>query len=305
MTGAVMDTLMQPTRRRAGAVIGLAGALCAVHVVALGAQCTPPANSNEARLLAFYEAPIVFSTADAPMRMAPGSVALTAELTGVPAPAANAQQTNFCYAAKQDATHLSPLLPRLRITVGLPLSFAVEGAYLPPVTVDRAQPNLGSLALSYTRSLLAPVDHESGVSLTMQLRAHATMGSVKGPITCPSSALQTTNEAAPCWGTIPSDDAFYATSEGGEGTLAITAPGGRVTAFAGAGYTALAPHFRVGFTDEDDVTDRTLVEVDLQRGAVFGGVDVQIIRALDAGAEVYSVPADVTTWRVTARYRLW
>jgi hypothetical protein len=198
-----------------------------LHAAALGAQCTPPANSNEARLLAFYEAPIVFSTADAPMRLAPGSVALTGELTGVPAAPKNVQETNFCYAAKQDATNLSPLLPRLRIAVGLPLGFAVEGAYLPPVTVDRAQPNLGSLALSYTRSLLAPVAEASGVGLVMQLRAHATMGSVKGPITCPSSALQTSNEGQPCFGTVPSDDAFFATSEGGEGTLAITAPASR------------------------------------------------------------------------------
>jgi hypothetical protein len=299
------NTSIPSARRHAGAGIGLAGALCALHAVALGAQCTPPANSNEARLLAFYEAPIVFSTADAPMRLAPGSVALTGELTGVPAAPKNVQETNFCYAAKQDATNLSPLLPRLRIAVGLPLGFAIEGAYLPPVTVDRAQPNLGSLALSYTRSLLAPVTQASGIGLVMQLRAHATMGSVKGPITCPSSALQTSNEGQPCFGTVPSDDAFFATSEGGEGTLAITAPGGRFTAFAGAGYTFLSPHFRVDFTDENDVTDRTLVEVDLQRGAVFGGVDVQILRALDAGAEVYSVPADVTTWRLTARYRLW
>jgi hypothetical protein len=285
------------------AMAGLVAALCTGYVVAAGAQCVPPANSNEAKLLAFYEAPIVFSTADAPQRLAPGSVALTGELTGVPSPAANTQRTNFCYPAKQDATHLSPLLPRLRITVGLPLGFAIEGAYLPPVTVDEAQPNLGSLALTYTRSLIAPADHQ--FSLMMQLRAHATMGSVKGPITCPRAALQTSNEGEPCFGTNPSDDAFYATSEGGEGTLAVTAPGGRVTAFAGAGYTSLEPHFRVDFTDKNDVTDRTLVEVDLQRGAVFGGVDVQIIRALDAGAEVYSVPADVTTWRVTARYRLW
>lgn len=305
MTSHVVGT----KRRPPGAAIGLAGALCALsgvlNAVSLGAQCTPPANSNEARLLAFYEAPIVFSTADAPMRLAPGSVALTGELTGVPAPAANAQETNFCYQATHDATHLSPLLPRLRLTVGLPLGFAIEGAYLPPVTVDRAQPNLGSLALSYTRNLVSPAGNATGIGLVLQLRAHATMGSVKGPITCPGSALQTSNEANPCFGTTPSNDAFYATSEGGEGTLGITAPGGRVSAFAGAGYTSLSPHFRVGFTDGNGVTDRTLVEVNLQRGAVFGGVDVQIIRALDAGAEVYSVPSDLTTWRLTARYRLW
>lgn len=291
--------------RSTRAAIGLAGALCALHAVPSGAQCIVPANSNEAKLLAFYEAPIVFATADAPMRLPLGGVALTGELVGVPAPSATAQQTNFCYAATKDATHLSPLLPRLRLAVGLPFGFAIEGSYLPPVTVDHAQPNLGSLALSYTRSLLAPPENVSGIALTLQLRAHATMGSVKGPITCPRSALQLTDQNAPCFGSMPSNDAFYPTSEGGEGTLGITAPGGRVSAFAGTGYTVMSPHFRVGFTDEMGITDRTLVEVDLQRVAVFGGIDVRILRALDAAAEVYSVPADLTTWRLTARYRLW
>jgi hypothetical protein len=284
------------------AATGLAAVMWATSAAA---QCIPPANSNEAKLLAFYEAPIVFGTADAPMRLPLGRIALTGELVGVPAPSSSAQQVNFCYPATRDATHLSPLLPRLRLAVGLPFGFAIEGSYLPPVTVDQAQPNLGSLALSYTRSLVAPPANVSGVAVLLQLRAHATMGSVKGPITCPASALQLTNEGAPCFGSTPSKDTFYPTSEGGEGTVGVTAPGGRVTVFGGAGYTFLSPHFRVGFTDEHDVTDRTLVEIDLQRAAVFGGVDVRILRALDAGAEVYSVPADLTTWRLTARYRLW
>jgi hypothetical protein len=291
--------------RPAGAIFGLTAALCAASAASAAAQCVPPANSNEAKLLAFYEAPIVFGTADAPMRLSGGSVTLTGELVGVPAPSSKAQQVNFCYPATRDATHLSPLFPRLRLAVGLPFGFAIEGSYLPPVTVDRAQPNLGSLALSYTRPLVAPPANVSGVAVLLQLRAHATMGSVKGPITCPASALQLTDEGAPCFGSTPSKDTFYPTSEGGEATLGVTAPGGRVTVFAGGGYTFLSPHFRVGFTDAHGVTDRTLVEIDLQRAAVFGGVDVRILRALDAAAEVYSVPADLTTWRLTARYRLW
>jgi hypothetical protein len=47
-----------------------------------------------------------------------------------------------------------------------------------------------------------------------------------------------------------------------------------------------------------------LVEVDLNRGTLFGGIGVQILSTLDAAAEVYSVPADLTTWRLAARYRL-
>ena len=37
---------------------------------------------------------------------------------------------------------------------------------------------------------------------------------------------------------------------------------------------------------------------------LYGGVDVRLLHALDVGAQVYSQPADVTTWRVSARYRI-
>lgn len=300
----VRDRGMNGVARRTAWALGMLGAFASLRPLSAAAQCVPPKNSNEARLLAFYEAPIVFSTVDAPQLLPLGGVAITGELTGVPSAGANLQQTNFCFAAKQEATHLSPVLPRLRVKVGLGAGLAIEGSYLPPVTVDRAQPDFGSLALSYTRSLIAPGAGLSGPTLDFELRAHGTIGTVKGPITCPRSSLQVTDPGAPCYGTQPSNDTFSPNSAGGEGVLDVSTANGRVAAFAGAGYTWLAPHFRVGFTNVDGVTDHTLVEVDLQRGSLFGGVDVQIFRALDASASVYSVPADLTTWRLAARYRL-
>jgi len=267
------------------------------------AQCVPPANSDEARLLAHYEAPIVFATADMPVILPLGGIALTGEIVGVPAPSAAINKADYCYAAKQEDSHLSPVLPRLRLAVGLPAGFAVEGSYLPPVTVDKARPNLGSLALSYTRLLLAPAAGVPGPTVVFAARLHGTMGSVVGPITCPATALQQTQSGQPCYGTQASSDTFHPTSGGAEATVGAATHGG-LGVFAGSGYTWLAPHFRVGFTDLNGATDRTLVEVDLRRAAVFGGLSVRIISALDAAAEVYSVPADLTTWRLSARYRL-
>lgn len=272
------------------------------RAVPAAAQCIPPANSNEAKLMAFYEAPVTFATADAPTRLSAGGVSLTGELVGVPNAPRNDRRTDFCHAAKQEGTHLSPVLPRLRVTVGLPAGFAIEGAYLPPVTVANAQPNFGSLALSYSRVLLGDLAPHVGPEVTLQLRAHGTAGSIKGPITCPRSALQQANPVQPCYGTLPSRDAFYPNAWGGEGSIGVAA--GRVSAFAGAGYNSMKPHFRVGFTDLMGATDRTLVEVPLHRGAAFGGLSVELVQALDAAAEVYSVPSDVTTWRLAARYRL-
>lgn len=265
------------------------------------AQCFPPLHTNEALLLAHFEAPIVFATTDVPTVLPLGGLALSGEVIGVPAASAAITQTNYCYVAKREDANLAPVLPRFRLAVGLPEGFAVEGSYLPPITVDRAQANLGSLALSYTRVVFAqPV---SGPTVLLAGRLDGTTGRIVGPITCPSSALQQTLPSEPCYGTKQSSDAFYPTSLDAEATVGVVTHG-RFGAFVGGGYSWLTPHFRVGFTDLDGVTDHTLVEVYLHRVAVFGGISMPIVHALDAAAEVYSVPQDLTTWRLSIRYRL-
>jgi hypothetical protein len=282
---------------RVGRWLGLLAPSLSV-AAALHAQCVPPANSNEARLLAFYEAPIIFAPADGPMLLAPFHVALTGEVTGIPTPSASLQHTDFCYVSKQEGTHLSPVLPRLRVTVGLPLGFAIEGSYEPPVTIDNAQPNFGSVAVTYTRQVAPRV--------LVAVRGDGTIGITKGPITCPKEALQLTDINEPCYGTKPSNDTFAPRSAGGDGSISYNIPAfdDRVTVYSGAGYTWLSPNFEVGFTSALGATDHTLVEIDLRRASVFGGVDVRLLHAFDVGAQVYSQPADVTTWRVSARYRI-
>jgi hypothetical protein len=263
-------------------------------------QCIPPANSNEAKLMAHYEAPVVFSTAMTPQLLHSGSLVLLGELTGVPAPSASISNTSYCYVSKQEGTHLAPVLPRLRLTVGLPAGFALEGSYLPPITVDNAQPNLLSFALSYTHLLAAPAN---GPTWLFSGRIDGTSGTITGPITCPSSALQQTQPGQPCYGTQASADEFHPTSIGLDATVGAQTHSG-INAFVGTGYSWYSPHFRVGFTNLTGYTDHTLVEINLRRVSVFGGVGVRIIDPLDVAAEVYSVPEDVTTWRVSIRYRV-
>jgi hypothetical protein len=288
-------------RAAAGAVAGFVLASAQAR-----AQCVPPPGSNEAKLLAFYEAPVAFATVMPPEILSPGHFAITGELTGVPAPANALLQTGYCYPAKQEGTHVAPILPRLRLELGLPVGFAVEGSYEPQITVDRAKPNFGSLAVSYTRQLLAPLSDEDQrrPGVLLQFRVHGTTGSIHAPITCPKAALQLTDPAAACYGTMPSNDIFYPRSIGTEAVVAARPLFTRLSADAGLGYLWLDPRFRVGFTNATGFTDHTRVEVGLRRAAIFGGVSVRVVGPLDAGAEVYSVPADLTTWRIAARYRI-
>jgi hypothetical protein len=263
------------------------------------AQCRPPANSHEARLLAFYEAPLVFSMAGAPTQVAPGEVRVAAEAGNVPSPNPALQRPEFCYEPHSENTKLTPAFGRPRITLGLPAGFALEASYLPPVTIGSATPNLASVAVARPISFLV-----GGSEVTLALRAHGTFGRVRGSITCPRSALQTTDPTAVCYGTQPSRDTFYPTMFGSEGALGLRAPDGRVAIYAGGGITWLRPRFRVGFTDATNYDDETEVDARLVRGSAFGGVSLNVSEALQLSGQLYSVPKDVTTARATVAYRL-
>lgn len=279
----------------------LVGAALASLPAGVFAQCHAPANTNEAKLLAFYAAPIVFSSADAPETLSPGQVLVSVEMAPIPRPDPAMEQTSFCYVGKSENTRLAPVFIRPRISVGLPLGFAFEASYVPPVQAWDAQPNLASVALSRTQRLPVGI---GGSPLALLLRAHGTFGRVRGPITCPRSGLQTSDPNAPCFGTNPSRDIYHPDMFGAEGALGISSGNGRWSAYAGGGVNWLRPHFEVDFVDGAGIPDHTKVDVDLTRGALFGGVTARVTGPLRLSAQVYDVPADVTTWRFGIGYLL-
>jgi hypothetical protein len=280
----------------AAAVFGLA-----LAAVPASAQCKPPQNSNEAKLLAFYSAPVSFSVDAAPEHVAPWSVRVSLEVEPMPTPNDEIEQTHLCFESKGENTRLSPIFGRPRVTIGLPAGFVFEGSYVPPIHLYDAEPNLGSFALSrVTRLPSAPW----GGALSLMVRAHGTVGQVRGPITCPQKGLQTDDEGDPCFGTVPSKDTFHPYMVGGEGAFTLTTRDQRWAFYAGGGVNFLRPRFQTGFTDGNGVTDSTKVEVNLTRGTVFGGVTAHVTHAFELSAQVYSQPADVTTVRFSAGYIL-
>jgi len=284
---------------RRGLSIGLM-VFAAQH--AASAQCRVDKSSNEGKLLAFYTAPIVFSMATAPEEMRPGSIRLGAEGEYIPKPDRAIEQTGVCFTQKSEHTSLSPVFGRPRITVGGPFGFSLEAAYLPPVTIARATPNLFSWGIANAHHFSAgPVAN----GVTLMVRMHGTFGNVKGAITCPRSQLQQSSPSSPCYGTTPSKDTFHPDMFGGE-VAAGFEPGTRGLSFyAGAGANRIDPHFQVGFTDANGQVDQTQVELrePLVRPAVFGGLTAVVRRILDVGAQVYSVPADATLFRIMGGIR--
>lgn len=277
-------------------------ALAGVVAPPARAQCRPGPNSNEAKLLAFYSVPIAFSPLDAPQRQSAWHVELSAEVAPVPTADPSIEHASECYTASATQhSRLTSVFARPRLLVTLPLGLAVEASYIPPVQVGDAHPHLGSFALSET----APVRGFGPFrSAALMVRAQGTIGHVTGPITCATGSLQQSDPEGPCYGDRPSDDRFEPTMFGIDGTFGVQSRGGRFDFFAGSGYSWLRPRFEVGFTNLDGITDHTRVEINLQRWSVLGGATLHLPASFAIIGEVYSVPKDVTTWRVAASYRI-
>jgi hypothetical protein len=284
--------------RRAFIIVAMS---CALHHVA-SAQCKVNASSNEGRLLAFYTAPIVFSVATAPEVMRPGSIRIGAEGEYIPKPSTEIEQTGLCFVQKSEHTSLSPVFGRPRITVGGPFGLALEAAYLPPVTIAKATPNLFSFAVSEAHRF---AKGPTATGTTLMVRVHGTFGNVKGPITCPTSSLQQTSPTSPCYGSTPSKDTFHPDMFGGELIAGIAPGSGAVSFYLGGGANRIDPHFQVGFTDGTGHVDQTQVQLSspLVRPAVFGGVTGIVRRIFDVGAQIYSVPSDATLVRLMGGIR--
>ena len=285
---------MQSRPRSRALLFGTLACLCASQAFS---QCRPPRGSNEARLLALYSVPIVFSADPSSLSLPSGVWKLSGEAAYVPTAPAALQHTSYCYAARGQNTGLTSLFGRPRLAVGLPRGFGLEISYLPPITVANATPDLGSAAFWFTR----------GVSSRLQLtaRVHGTIGVVKGPITCSRSALQLTDPASPCYGTNPSIDEFRPNMAGAE-FVASTIPttSSRFGFFGGLGVNELYPRFRVGFTNQLGVVDHTRIVVDLTRVSALTGATVMLGHRCDASAQAFTSFSDATTVRATLGCRL-
>lgn len=264
-------------------------------------QCRPPSGSNEAKLLAFYSVPLVFSPMSAPEYLQPGGIRIGAEVAPVPKPSREIRRTGACFTSKDENTDLAPVFGRPRITVGLPYGLAVIGSYLPPITIGDATPNIGSLAISGVRELrMGPWIDRSAV----MMRAMTTFGTLKGPITCPRESLHQSSATAPCNGTSPSDDTFRPEMYGLDATLAVSRNDGAIALYGGLGANWLRPRFQVNFTSANGSVDNTRVEVDVTRLSLFTGITGHVRSGLDLTAEVYSFPEDAVTFRLGGSLRL-
>ena len=131
------------------------------------------------------------------------------------------EQTGACFTQKSEHTSLSPVFGRPRITIGGPLGFALEAAYLPPVTIAKAKPKSLQLCRLARASFCSP--GRSRMERRSCCVAMARSETSKARSHVPISATAE-SASSPCYGTSPSKDTFHPDMFGGE-IAASFAPG--------------------------------------------------------------------------------
>jgi len=283
---------------RAALTLGLIAVVMPAGGLAAQSLCKPPASSNEARLLAYFAAPLAFAAAPEVGILARWQLAIVGELTAVPnAPASISRSTGVCGFSKSENSGLSPVFPRPRVALGVGAGFVVEASWLPPITVADATPHIGAVALSWS-----PVGLSLPSGATLTVRAHGTIGGVDGPVTCPRNALQLLTASEPCYGSEPSDDTYDPDVRGLE--VVVARREGTLHWYAGLGANSVAARFRVNFTDDRGFVDNNRVEINMTRAVIIGGAVWNVSEALALTGQLYSVQQDATTGRLGIAWRL-
>jgi hypothetical protein len=253
-------------------------------------ECFPGPQSNEAKTLATFAVPLAFSRSSAP-DLLPGFTA-GLELAYLPRLSDATATPTICRPGKgPEHTNLLFAIPRPRIGMPLPLGLSLQASWVPPVRVNGVKANLFGISVEKAFGRLD--------GLVAAVRAHATFGSIRAPITCDDESLQ--DPISECFRGTRSDDRVNPNIMGLEFAVGGPVAGGRLRPYGGAGYNRLQPRFQVNFTNQFGQLDNTQVEVNLNRFVVFGGATWQLRERLGLTGELYVAPSDAVTGRVVVR----
>jgi hypothetical protein len=265
------------------------GVLLAAAPLTAQSDCTPSSGSREADVFAHFSVPLAYSMAQAPWIFRPGSTQIGVEGSLLPDANSRIRTPTRCRpTAGPENWNIASGFLRPRIAFALGDGVLLEASWVPPVRINGIKPNLWSFALSRTVAL-----NRSGT--TFVGRAHATIGNLRAPITCPTSALTT---AGPCFNGTRSNDRFSPNIFGMELGVAWPLAQGRLRPYLGGGYNILHPRFQVSYRDSLGVTNDQKTRVNLSRWAFFGGATLEAIPGFMLSAEAYTAPSDLVTARV-------
>jgi hypothetical protein len=240
--------------------------------------------------MATFAVPLAFSRGSAP-DLFPGFTA-GVELAYLPKVSDATATPTTCRPGKgPEHTDLLFAVPRPRIGMPLPFGLSLQASWIPPIRVNGVKANLFGVSVEKAFGRLD--------GLVAAIRAHATFGSVRAPVTCDDEALL--DATSECFGGTRSDDRLSPNILGLDVAVGGSLAGGRLRPYGGAGYNRLQPRFQVNFTDQFGELDDRRVEVDLDRLVLFGGATWQVAERLGLTGELYAAPSDAVTGRVIVR----
>jgi hypothetical protein len=259
-------------------------------------DCFPAKDSHEAQLFAALAVPLAFSVVQAPDTVRSGRLDIGLEVTYLPGISEEIRTPTTCRPGKgPENTDLLFAIPRPRISLSLPLGLMLEGSWVPPVRLNGVKANL--IGVSLQRAFQLP-----RAAAVIALRIHGSGGLIRAPVVCNDDALE--DPTSECFQGTRSDDRYHPNTFGAEAAVSWGLGNGQVRPFVGGGVNLLHPRFQVHFTNQFGSTDTRKVEVDLTRGALFGGASWQPSTRVRLSGEVYGSPGDAVTGRVLLNYAI-
>jgi len=245
-----------------------------------------PFTRPESWVLAHFDAATLLSGLPTPSAK-PWSIAAGLELGWLPPLDATQRRVGFNGMEEEDLNK-SPVMPRIRVTIGLPARFSAIVGFTPPVTMFGLKASL--LALGVERPLV------ERARWTLGLRGYGQFGSVRGDYTCPASVVGfepgSPGNTGGC--NAPSSDVATLRYVGGEASVEYRPnASSRFSPHAAVGLSYMDVGFQVdaltfGFADHTSY---------LSHGTVFsasGGVNYRLSSRFTLGVDAFYAPLSVS-----------
>ena len=237
----------------------------------------------EAWAMKYFSSATQLSGLGIPERLPAGAVEVGLEAGWIPSLSEQERRVGF-YGTKVEDLNKTPVFARPRLTVGLPAAFSITLAYVPPVEVGGAKPNLVSLAIG--RPLL-----ESG-PWRLGFRLYGQGGDIEADITCDSDTVAAGDDPVenPFLCEEPSRDRVTLRYAGLDLGGAYTTRGKRkVEVYGAVAATYLDPEFQVN-ARYSNLIDRTLQVTDGTTYSLTVGARGALSQAVRLSVEAFYTP---------------
>jgi hypothetical protein len=259
-----------------------------------------PDDSHEAEIFKIRGAATAFGRATAPSAYHPGGIVFLMEGATLQTIDDETATPTYCRAGKPpENVNLMSVLPRPRVIFAALDGMTLEASWIPPIPVNGVKANVFGLAVARTVT--------AGPGL-LSLRAAATLGEIRAPITCTEDqiAVDPGDPAATecAGGEEPSNDLYKPNSYSVDLTYGWVFSGGKFRPYIGGGANFLRPRFQVDFVDQFGDHQDQKVETNMTRPAFFGGATFAPSTRIGMTGEYYADPGTAWTARFSLHYVL-